>query len=117
MKILLLNAGSSSLKASLVDSDDGRTLASGLADWAGSATRYRYAGPDANEQKEDVSWRGHANAVQRFVLDMNQVKPAALTNRSALAAVGHRVVHGGPFITSVQITPEIRSKIAALADL
>src|SRR5262249_19240521 len=34
-----------------------------------------------------------------------------------LAAVGHRVVHGGPFTSSVRITAEIRSRITALADL
>jgi len=34
-----------------------------------------------------------------------------------LAAVGHRVVHGGQFTSSVRITPEIRSRISALADL
>src|SRR5262249_56915915 len=45
------------------------------------------------------------------------VAPVALSERSALAAVGHRVVHGGQFTSSVRITPEIRSRIAALADL
>ncbi len=34
-----------------------------------------------------------------------------------MAAVGHRVVHGGPFTSSVRITDEIRSRITALADL
>jgi acetate kinase len=117
MKILLLNAGSSSLKAALVDSSDGRDLASGLADWAGSMTRYRYTGPDGTECSAEVAWKGHARAVQSFVADMLQTKPAALSDRSALSAVGHRVVHGGPFTSSVQITPEIRSRLAALADL
>lgn len=117
MKILLFNAGSSSLKASLVEGNDGRGIASGSADWAGSVTRYRYAGPDAEEHAEDVPWRGHAKAVQRFLLDLIQVNPAALPELRALAAVGHRVVHGGPFTSSVRITPEVRARIAALADL
>jgi len=117
MRILLLNAGSSSLKATLVDTSDDRTLASGLADWAGSVTRYRYSGPDGNERSAEVSWKGHAKAVQRFVLDLIQVKPAALPDLSALRAVGHRVVHGGPFTSSVRITSEVRSRLAALADL
>jgi acetate kinase len=47
---------------------------------------------------------------------MNAV-PAALPDRTTLAAVGHRIVHGGQFTSSVRITPEIRSRIAALADL
>jgi acetate kinase len=44
-------------------------------------------------------------------------EPAALPEPSALAAVGHRVVHGGQFTSSVQITPAIRARIAALADV
>jgi acetate kinase len=44
-------------------------------------------------------------------------EPAALSEDSALAAVGHRVVHGGQFTSSVRITPAIRSRISALADL
>jgi acetate kinase len=117
MKVLLLNAGSSSLKATLVESDDGKTIAAGLADWAGSVTRYRYTGPDGKVHSEDVSWKGHVRAVERFVSDLIESKPAALSDRSGLAAVGHRVVHGGQFTSSVRITPEIRSRINALADL
>src|SRR5207302_8014283 len=49
--------------------------------------------------------------------DMLHAYPAALPDWSALAAVGHRVVHGGPFTSSVRITPSIRSRIIALADL
>lgn len=117
MKIMLLNAGSSSLKAALVEAADGRGVASGSADWAGSVTRYRYAGPDDKEHSEEVPWKGHAKAVQRFILDLIQVKPAALPDLGALAAVGHRVVHGGPFTASIRIKSEVRSRIAALADL
>jgi len=117
MHILLLNAGSSSLKAALVESDDGRTIASGLADWAGSVTRYRYTGPDGQEHSEEVAWRGHAQAVQRFVADLSHLAPVALPDRSHLAAVGHRIVHGGPFTSSVRITPDMRTRLAALTDL
>jgi acetate kinase len=117
MNILLLNAGSSSLKCTLMESADHRSIAGGLADWAGSATRYEYAGPDGKKHAEEVSWRGHAQAVRRFLHDLRQIDPPALPERSAPAAVGHRVVHGGPFTSSVRITPEIRSRITALADL
>src|SRR4029450_9396690 len=92
---LLLNAGSSSLKATLVESGDSAVLASGMADWAGSETRYRYVGPDGQERSEAVAWKGHARAVQSFVIDLLQGEPAALSDLASLAAVGHRVVHGG----------------------
>jgi acetate kinase len=111
MNILLLNAGSSSLKAVLMESADGAVLSRGLADWAGSATRYHFAGPDGTERSENASWRGHAKAVEQFVADLTTAQ------RSTLAAAGHRVVHGGPFTSSVRITPAIRSRIMELADL
>lgn len=117
MNILLLNAGSSSLKGTLMRSADRSIVAHCLADWAGSATSYRYVGTDGKEQREAVSWKGHAPAVNRFLADLVETKPAALPERAALVGVGHRVVHGGPFTSSVRITPDIRARIGALADL
>jgi acetate kinase len=110
MNILVLNAGSSSLKCALMEAPGGKVLAEGLADWAGSATRYEFTGPDGREQGEQVSWTGHEKAVERFLHDLG-------SQRSALLAVGHRVVHGGPFTSSVRITPDIRARIAGLEDL
>ena len=88
-----------------------------LTDWAGSVTRYQYASSDDNEQSEEVSWKGHADAVRRVLHDLMHARPVALSEPSSLAAVGHRIVHGGRFTSSVRITPAIRSEIAALADL
>src|SRR5438270_6810646 len=108
MRVLLLNAGSSSLKCTLMDTIDSTVLATGLADWAGSETRYQYAAPpDDRGQPRQVSWKGHAKAVHRFIFDLTHLEPVALPDRSALAAVGHRVVHGGEFTSSVRVTPEI----------
>jgi acetate kinase len=117
MNILLLNAGSSSLKCTLVESAEGTVVASGEGDWAGSETHYQYASSDGKERSEKVAWTGHADAVRRFVCDLTHAEPVALPDRSALSAVGNRVVHGGQFTSSVRITPEIRSRITALADL
>jgi acetate kinase len=74
-------------------------------------------GSDGEERSEEVSWRGHAQAVHRFVFDLLHAAPVVLPEGSALAAVGHRVVHGGPFTSSVRITPQTRSRITALAAL
>jgi acetate kinase len=117
MRVLLFNAGSSSLKCSLVESQDGAVLARGLLDWAGSRNRYQYEGNDGVQHASDVGWKGHEQAVRRFLYDLSYTEPIALPDHRALAAVGHRVVHGGEFTSSVQITSEVRSRIAALADL
>jgi acetate kinase len=117
MNILLLNAGSSSLKAALADANQGTLLRSCLADWAGYTTRYRLAGPGKNRRALEVPWTGHAAAVRHFLDDLVNAPAAAPGDRSDLAAVGHRIVHGGRFTASVRITPEVRSQIASLAEL
>ena len=111
MNILLLNAGSSSLKVTVMESADGKVVARGLADWAGPVTLYQYSNSDESQRVEGVNWSGHAKTVERFVNDL------PMSMRSALVAVGHRVVHGGQFTSSVRITPEIRERIMELADL
>lgn len=115
--ILLLNAGSSGLKATFVRSDDGHVVASAHADWAGENVCYSYVGSDGVEHSEDVSWRGQADAVRRVVQDLQHVEPVALPMRDQLQAVGHRVVHGGRFTSAVRITPAVRSTIESLVEL
>ena len=117
MMILLLNSGSSSLKATLMESAGARVVAQGLTEWSGVAARYQFTGLDCKPCSEEVSWSDHAMAVGRFIHDLLHVEPIALADRAALAAVAHRIVHGGPFTTSVKITAEVRSEIAALIEL
>jgi acetate kinase len=111
MNILLLNAGSSSLKATLMDADSGTIGARGQGDWAGTSTRYQFTGADAKDHAENVPWRGYAAAVERFLADLTSAQ------RASLAAVGHRVVHGGSFTAPVRITADIRQRIMDLAEL
>ncbi|REJ73966.1 MAG: acetate kinase [Planctomycetota bacterium] len=117
MTILLLNAGSSSLKCTLMQERDGTVVASARADWAGSVTRYEYTGPDGQKHAEEVPWRKHADAVRRALNDLENVAPAALPQATDLAAVGHRVVHGGPFTSAMRLTPEVRARISELTEL
>lgn len=117
MEILLLNAGSSSLKATLMALADGTVRARGLADWAGAATHYEFRGAEGDARAESVPWRGHAAAVRRFIEDLTSDASGTDRGRRRLAAVGHRIVHGGPFTASVRMTDEVRSRITALAEL
>lgn len=117
MKALLLNAGSSSLKATLASLSDGVTVARVHADWAGAATHYLYLGPDGTRHESAPAWKGHADAVRKLLIDLETTPPAALTDRSQLAAVGHRFVHGGSFTQPVLVTPEVRKRINDLTDL
>jgi acetate kinase len=117
MKMLLLNSGSSSLKATLMEASPGAgdsIVSRAAADWAGATTRYERSGPADLRAAETVPWRGHEKAVQRVLDDLLPDRRGGAVD---LAAVGHRIVHGGEFASSVRITPEVRSRIASLAEL
>lgn len=92
MRVLLFNAGSSSLKATLVEAGGGRVLAHASADWAGPVTRYVCTEPAGARVSEEVRRRGHAAAVERALGDLVE---GPGRSDEPLAAVGHRVVHGG----------------------
>src|SRR5262245_28427007 len=117
MTILLLNAGSSSLKCTLMRAADKAVIVQGAADWAGHGAKYEYTGPDKKKRTESVAWRSYADAVKRFLSDLTEVKPAALKGKTAIAAVGHRIVHGGPFTSSALITADVHERLKGLADL
>jgi acetate kinase len=117
VRVLLLNAGSSSLKATLVEAGGGRVVAHASADWAGPVTRYVCTRPAGDRVSEEVPWRGHAEAVERALCDLVEGPDPSGASAPSLVAVGHRVVHGGAFRAPVRIAPEVRSRIAALAEL
>ena len=106
MHVLLVNAGSSSLKVSLLDADSRTVLGHGAADWAGNTTRWKFAGPGGNVD-EAVPWRGPGPAVERTAHDLH-VQPDA---------VGHRVVHGGTNTHALRVDAAVHRQLKALVDL
>ncbi len=114
MRVVLVNAGSSSLKCSVMESADRSVLAQVKADWAGPVTRYERSGPGAARIREQLSFRDCGEAV-RHALDDLGAASAPVGQRPA--AVGHRIVHGGELSAPVRITPAVRSRISALAEL
>jgi acetate kinase len=107
MNVLLLNAGSSSLKFSLLDANDRKILARGSVDWAGQSTHYQFTGLNRHAD-EKVSWRGAGPAVERACHDIEGTD---------IAAVGHRIVHGGDNTRALRVTDAVRGELARLSDL
>jgi len=112
VRVLLLNAGSSSLKCSLLESSGRAVLARSTTDWAGSVTRYERVGAGRDSVKTTVEFRGNGDAVRHAFDDMRLDAADARPS-----AVGHRFVHGGDFNAPVRITPKIRARIADLSEL
>jgi acetate kinase len=118
MKILVCNAGSSSLKFSLFEAEGELLPAEGDIDWSTTPTRLVVRCTGQPETREELTLRHHADAIAR-ILDALQAGPAApLQAPDDVQAVGHRVVHGGERYTeAVRITPEVKQAIDALAEL
>jgi acetate kinase len=117
-KILVCNAGSSSLKFSLFNAEDELLLADGGVDWLRKPARLLFRGANQPEIREELKLEKHADAVARILDDLQNGASAALQNPEDLRAVGHRVVHGGERYTSaVLITPEVKQTIDELTEL
>jgi acetate kinase len=117
-KILVCNAGSSSLKFSLFDAEDEVLLADGGVDWSRKPTRLVFRRTGEEELREELKLEKHADAIVRILDDLQAGPSAALDSLEDLRAVGHRVVHGGERYTSaVRITPEVKQAIEELAEL
>jgi acetate kinase len=118
MKILVCNAGSSSLKFSLFEAEEELLLAEGGVDWSRKPTRFVFRRAREEELHEELKLEKHADAIVRILHDLQAGPSAALDSLKDLRAVGHRVVHGGERYTSaVRITPEVKQAIEELAEL
>jgi acetate kinase len=117
-KILVWNAGSSSLKFSLFDVEKEILLADGGIDWLRQPAQLIFRTANRPEIREELKLEKHAHAVTRILDDLQDGSSAALQRPDDLQAVGHRVVHGGDRYTSaVVITPEVKRTIEELTDL
>jgi acetate kinase len=112
--VLALNAGSATLKFALYRADRLRLLARGLVDhWGGDGQHLAITG-GGGEPLFDGQVAGDAEAAIAFILDWRHKQwPDA-----EIAAVGHRIVHGGAEFRAPQlVTPEVTAKLEALSSL
>jgi len=111
-KILVCNAGSSSLKFSVFAAEDEVLLADGGIDWIRKPTRLIFRQADQPEIREELKLAKHADAAARILDDLQAGPSPALPSLEELRAVGHRVVHGGErFTSAVLITDEVKRAI------
>lgn len=94
MRILVINSGSSSIKFQLLQMEDESLLLSGLLERIGEdAAELRLNQADATRQQAKVDAQNHE---QGMALILDALKASGLlSDAQPLAAVGHRVVHGG----------------------
>ena len=115
MKILVVNAGSSSLKFTLFNMENGENavLASGQVERIGSDTpNLIYKRPDGFKSEEVIKITNHGEALSEIRRKLLDPQVGVLKNLSEVAAIGHRVLHGGEKVTQpVLITQEVKDII------
>lgn len=109
MKILVINCGSSSLKYQVFDMDDESVLAKGLVERIGiDGSRLKHTKIGMEAVVTETAIPDHKVAVDLVLKSLLDAKVGVLKSLDELAAVGHRVVHGGEeFASSVKITPAV----------
>ncbi len=118
MNILVVNAGSSSLKYQLLDTETDTLLAKGLCERIGIDGRIEHKLPDGRKMAKDAAMPNHAEAMKILVATLTDKEYGCISSMSEIAAVGHRVVHGGSYFSeSVIVTDEVIAKLENCRDL
>lgn len=117
MKILVINAGSSSCKYQLFDMTNKSVLCSGLVERIGEPLgklTHKIA-PDTNKEEKIVSERHfptHTEGMEDVIALLTDAKKGVIKDKSEIYAIGHRVLHGGEEITDpVKIDGRIKQII------
>ena len=115
MNVLVINAGSSSLKYQLLNPTTGELLAKGLCERIGIdglfTSKPQLPGKEAIKAAS-VSMPTHSEAIQAVLNALVDEKNGVIGSMKEIDAVGHRVVHGGEkFAKSVVITDEVMQAI------
>ncbi|MCD8100920.1 MAG: acetate kinase [Oscillospiraceae bacterium] len=98
MKILIINAGSSSLKYQLMDMDSETVMAKGLCERIGIDGKFTYKPQIEGKAKidaADVPMPTHAEAIKATLDALVDPQNGVIASMSEIGACGHRVLHGG----------------------
>ncbi|REK56870.1 MAG: acetate kinase [Thermobacillus sp.] len=119
MKILVINAGSSSIKYQLYNMKDESVLASGRVERIGTESAIVTHEPAGKPGVREVSEiLDHVTAVRRVLDLLLHREHGVVASIAEIEAVGHRVVHGGEtFKASVLVDDEVKRRIRDLFDL
>ena len=118
MKILVVNAGSSSLKYQLIEMNDESVLAKGVCERIGidgSVLKHEY---DGKKVEIKGAMPTHSEAIKMVLNALVNPNYGVIRDMSEIAAVGHRVLHGAEiFKESAKITDKTLADIESIIDL
>ncbi len=117
MNVLVVNAGSSSLKYQLFDTTKNEVIAKGICERIGIDGRIEHK---CNNEKytEETAIPNHTVATQLVVKYLTDEKMGCVKSMDEIEAVGHRIVHGGEYFSeSMLLTDEVLEKLELCRDL
>lgn len=122
MNILVVNAGSSSIKYQLIDMTTEKVLSSGIVERIGLEegviTHKTFIEGEEKKTKEVFAIPDHTVGLQRVAELLVDKDLGVISDPSEIQAVGHRLVHGGEaFTKTVVITDEVKAKVKELFPL
>lgn len=119
MKVLVINAGSSSLKYQLIDTNDNCVIAKGVCERIGIEGSRLVHKPTGKADAVIAShMANHADAIKLVLAALLDREHGVISDMSEIGAVGHRVVHGGEmFSGSVLIDEKVKQAISECAEL
>lgn len=119
MKVLVINAGSSSLKYQLIDMTNESVLAKGLCDRIGidgSFIKQTRGSEDAVVINKVL--KNHKDAIEAVIAALTDDKIGVIKSMSEISAVGHRIVHGGEkFNSSAVIDEKVMDAVRECIDI
>ena len=110
MKILVINAGSSSLKYQLIDMKTEKVMAKGLCERIGIDGHLKHSPLVGGKPvfNEDIALPTHSEAIAAVIDKLTSAEYGVVASMKEIDAVGHRVVHGGEkFASSVLINDDV----------
>ena len=117
MKVLVVNAGSSSLKYQLLETTTGDVLAKGLCERIGIEGGHIEHKVNGQKYNENIEFDNHATAMKVVIDHLTHPEYGCIKDMDEIEAVGHRVVHGGPyFFDSVLLTDDVLEKLKLCYD-
>ena len=119
MKVLVINAGSSSLKYQLIDMTDESVLAKGNCERIGTEGSFiGFKTPDGEKIERKAEMKNHTQAFEAVKNALLDAEYGAIKTLDEVTAIGHRVVQGGAYFDrSVLIDADVLGKIKELSPL
>ena len=118
MKVLVINAGSSSLKYQLINMDNEECIAKGNCERIGIGGFITHQIPDGVKIQQDCDFPTHKEAFLEVVKMLTSGEGKVINDVKEISAVGHRVLHGSEiYKTATLVSDEVIDTVMSLKEL